>query len=88
MINTTYTIYWSHPHRGDGTFNISAPDAKTAADWAADEITYDFYDHECENEYDYEDTHLLMDVFKDDLEVEVYEGTCLVKPCSPPLAIF
>lgn len=88
MTDTTYTVYWKHPHHGEGSFAQVAPNPQKAADWAADEITSDIMDCECENDYEYEDIGLQKMLFMDDLEVDVYEGVCLVRPISQPLASF
>lgn len=74
----TYTIYWSHPSAGEGTFTIGAPTPENAVSGAAHEIAWDIYDTESED--------LERDFFIDDLTVEAYLGTCLIKPTSKPLA--
>jgi hypothetical protein len=80
MTRTTYTIYWKHSYHGEGTFTIRAETPELAAEYAADEIAWDLVDDP--------DDELELCTIQDDLEVEVYEGTCLVKPLSPPLAVF
>ncbi len=85
MTDKTYSIYWKHPHYGESSFTIAAQNPQKAADWAAEEISDDYillYTEETSDE------DLERQMFLDDLEVDVYEGVCLVRPASPPLASY
>ena len=86
MTDKNYTIYWKHSYHGEGSFNIETATPELAAFWSAQELAGDFVLNHLEDVDDEDAEDLERQMFLDNLEIDVYEGVCLVRPTSPPLA--
>lgn len=70
------TIFWKHPHLGNGCYTVDTATPKDAAEWAADELPGDLV----EDDGDEMDEMLI----RDDLSIKVWIGSHSTMPSGEP----
>ena len=70
------TIFWKHPHLGNGCYTVDTATPKDAAEWAADELPGDLVE-------DYDDEFDEMRI-RNDLSIKVWTGSHSTMPSGEP----
>ena len=70
------TIFWKHPHLGNGCYTVDTASPKDAAEWAADELPGDLV----EDDGDERDEMRI----RDDLSIKVWTGSHSTMPSGEP----
>ena len=76
------TVFWKHPYHGEGNFMVDAISAESAGREASESLPSDLAeDGEEADELD-------LSLIKDDLDIEVWEGSHSSRPDRPADYVF
>lgn len=70
------TIFWKHPHLGNGCYTVDTATPKDAAEWAADELPGDLVEDDGD---EWDEMRI-----RDDLSIKVWAGSHSTMPSGEP----